>query len=529
MKLLTARRKTWLTLLLSILPLPLLLLAFWYAVPCQPRVTLKPDGPTHLKTVSPDGRFLATTNSRTSAADTEGPVRVWDLHSGYVRLTLAPDWKRVPNVHFSPDGKLLAAGDEFGQPKVWDVTTGEELPDLGCGYSVGIDVGSCFSPDGRLLVFEQRLPEPAGHGVLKFWDIASRTIRAELLGSTPWHMRFAPDGRTLALDRPGGRWRIHTVQLWRLGNEGEPLTLLKEHSAEAVALAFSSDLRMFATVENPEDDDERWLVQLRDLSSGAVLAKVRLAKECRRVFSLRFGDGDRLLIADRDSRRNPGPTTIVWRVDSGLEQHMAWDEEGVFSSDDRWVVRPDTDGVSLCDPTSGAPVSCWHAPGDRAYCLGIDGHSFGPLVTFGPDRRTLIVHGLLCRDSLAARINAVRAGQFQEAMSGRQGCIARLWQVDSGESLAVFDGDTPLFSSDGQSLVLLHHDGSICVWDVPPKKPWLGIVGLSVAGGLLLLSIGYLIRLKSYAGRTGSALRIDRTVEPDAAAQTRNQFPSHGV
>ena len=71
--------------------------------------------------LSTDGHFLAFSDSN--------KVELWQVNSGDAPLALGNDVMRgrVSVVAFSPDGKLLAAGDEFGTVRIWDTASRQEL------------------------------------------------------------------------------------------------------------------------------------------------------------------------------------------------------------------------------------------------------------------------------------------------------------------------------------------------------------------------------------------------------------------
>jgi WD40 repeat protein len=59
--------------------------------------------------------------------------------------------------------------------------------------------------------------------------------------------------------------------------------------------------------------------------------------------------------------------------------------------------------------------------------------------------------------------------------------VARLWDVERCRELACFDDcDQVLYSPDGKTFATGHRDHTIRLWDVPPRKPVLAILGVSL-------------------------------------------------
>jgi WD40 repeat protein len=105
---------------------------------------------------------------------------------------------------FSPDGKLVAAGETEGSIYLWNRASGRRIRRL-----VG-HIGPCqavaFSPDGKTLA------SGGMDGIVRLWnpnvDQEEATLTAH--GGWVWTLAFAPDGNTLATGSPDG-----TVRLWR--------------------------------------------------------------------------------------------------------------------------------------------------------------------------------------------------------------------------------------------------------------------------------------------------------------------------
>ena len=73
---------------------------------------------------------------------------------------------QINAVAFSPDGKLLAAGDDDGTVRTWDRATRRAI-----GAPLNGDprvLGVAFSPDGKLLA------TAGGDGYARLWNIATR-------------------------------------------------------------------------------------------------------------------------------------------------------------------------------------------------------------------------------------------------------------------------------------------------------------------------------------------------------------------
>ncbi len=95
---------------------------------------------------SPDGGRLATI--------TKQSVEVWDVKTGELVQTLQGQQKDVTGVWFSPDGRFLVSTAEqqtsaetepVGELVIWDARTGEKVKTLP-GYTYAV-----FSPDGKLI------------------------------------------------------------------------------------------------------------------------------------------------------------------------------------------------------------------------------------------------------------------------------------------------------------------------------------------------------------------------------------------
>jgi WD40 repeat protein len=188
--------------------------------------------------VSPDGRLVA---AGTDGED--GRVWLWDVATRKLRRLAGPEGS-VDHVAFSPDSGTLAAGANdmpghtvFGSVRLWDTATGKTT---GEPQMTGTIAALAFSPVGHLLAPGGHVSEefggPGGHGELELWDpLRLRKPVASLsAGPDVTAIAFARDGRTLAVGQGGTTIRLRTTK--GLKPSGPPLDGLG-----GASVAFSRD------------------------------------------------------------------------------------------------------------------------------------------------------------------------------------------------------------------------------------------------------------------------------------------------
>lgn len=109
-----------------------------------------------LLALSPDGKFLAFSDSE--------EVGLWETGSMQEPILLGRHEVDVSALAFTPDGKLVAAGDGAGVVKVWDTATRGELSRFK-GHKDTV-TALAFSPDGRTLA-------SSGGGTVEIYGMAS--------------------------------------------------------------------------------------------------------------------------------------------------------------------------------------------------------------------------------------------------------------------------------------------------------------------------------------------------------------------
>ena len=142
-------------------------------------------------------------------ASEDGVVRIW--RRGRPAVTLRGHRGAVTAAAFSPDGHLVATGDQAGGLRLFDLRTGALVAQVGTGNPAQ---GLVLSPDGAILAAVPA--EPAIDPTL--WDVRRRRRIADLSGhvSSIFGLRFSRDSARIVTASGDGVARIWQARSGRL-------------------------------------------------------------------------------------------------------------------------------------------------------------------------------------------------------------------------------------------------------------------------------------------------------------------------
>ncbi|MDX1564057.1 MAG: WD40 repeat domain-containing protein [Phycisphaeraceae bacterium] len=184
---------------------------------------------------SPDGRLLAT-------GDEEAKIRIWDLATGRNVQTLQPNEEiRLCALAFSPDGRQLAVGGDHSDNSLWDVKTGKNLGTF--GEPACLTLGLSFSPDGQLLAASNQ------SNLVIVTDPNTRKPKSRLMHTgIVGDVAYSPSGRLLAA---GGGTHYGQVVLWS-ADGAEKRKRFRGHTDTVLAVRFWPDGRRLSSASQGE-------------------------------------------------------------------------------------------------------------------------------------------------------------------------------------------------------------------------------------------------------------------------------------
>ena len=384
---------------------------------------------------SPDGQRIASGLSA-------GWVRIIDAFNGKELNLFEGIEGALTSVDFSPDGALLVTGSSDGV-RIWNTRSGGER-------RISDKAVECvsFSPNGLLV---------AGGAPTEIciWETDSGRELAALnwalpSSSSPEPFRFGPpkgslsclcflpDGHQFASGHSDGK-----VRIWNTGDYRESAVV--EHLSGVQAISFSADGIHIATSCSDK-------VFVRDVKTGSILTILSVKAEY--ALGNCFSPDGRLLASGGSDG-----TVRIWEVQSGRQMKVLRGhkrlETAIQDKDElknNWVygVRFAPHGYHLVSAGSDGTVRVWDLS-----CGGMD------LITL-PDHTKPILTSVFSPDG-----RCLASGSYDESV--------RVWSAESGQVIAIFQGDVGpiervVFSFDSCHVIAVASNGYRLVWRIADGK-----------------------------------------------------------
>jgi WD40 repeat protein/uncharacterized caspase-like protein len=300
-------------------------------------------------TFSPDGRLLASGE--------DSAIALYDAESGSKIRALDSRTSGFSSVGFSANNSWLATGGKDKAIRLWDISSGRQLaPLLGhAGYVTSI----ALSRNGKYVA------SASIDHTIRIWDTLAEREIAKLTDHDDRveALAFSPDDRWLAsasYDR--------TIRIWKV-DSWQPVQKLSGHSGEITAVAFSPDGKFIASGSVDKT------IRIRDTTTWSDVRVLTLSSEVRAVA---FSADSKLVLS------GAGDTIKFFDIKTGSEARALQTEattlQGLsLSPDGRWLASAHNDKA----------IRLWDL-GSFAKPRMLVGHSDNVnSVTFSPDGKQL--------------------------------------------------------------------------------------------------------------------------------------------
>jgi WD40 repeat protein len=413
---------------------------------------LRAAGPVTSVAFSPDGKALA-------AGEENGDIRFWDMRSRKPEpgppLHVGAD--EVTSVAFSRKRDLLTTGDKNLRLRIWNLGTrrpvgdAKAMPRNEWSDVLGVQAVS-FSPDGRTVAGVD-----ATHAML--WDVASKHPRESPLrledGDFAVYASLSADGSTLARLLAGG------VDLWNVRYDDIAASNKLSNDIDAEQLvAVSNDRRTAAN----SDGDQVWLSPVGDRSRPTTVQPGHAGI----IQAIAFAPGAHTLATGGDDdtvRLSEVPTRSTRAaLKHALTRAVVFTPKGLLygggfvDSTRVWASR----GPRLSDVRLGALTDLAFTPDGR---LGIATGATPAKAQIWTVATGDVVHDLDAQPQSVAAFDP----KGTRAVTGSDAGEARLWEVTTGELLHRLRGgdgaiNSVAFSHDGKFVVTGAEHGRARLW-----------------------------------------------------------------